>query len=119
MAGRQEPGDEPGDLLGAVALVDRQPAVRLAHHQVQPLLHRGRLVGRLEPSYDRRAKLLTIKSLHFEPNVKVTPPLVAAIAKAIEDLLLFLGAEPGSWRLLESQPTEYLALFARHTTSPQ
>jgi uncharacterized protein YcaQ len=71
---------------------------RIYGYYTLPILHRGRLVGRLEPSYDRRSRILTIKSLHFEANVKVTPPLMTAVIKAIEDLLAFLGGH--EWRSL-------------------
>jgi len=86
---------------------------RIYGYYTLPILHRGRLVGRMEPSYDRRSRVLTIKSLHFEPNVRVTPPLVAAVVKAIEDLVGFLGGEQGSWMLLDSRPAGILPMFER------
>jgi len=54
------------------------------------ILHRGSLVGRLDPSYDRRARVLTIRSLHLEPIVRPTEQLAAAIAASLHDLLNFL-----------------------------
>jgi uncharacterized protein YcaQ len=83
---------------------------RIYGYYTLPILHRGRLVGRLEPSFDRRAKFLTVKSLHLEPGVRVTPPLGKAIARAIEDLGRFLGGSPGAWRLLQANPATFLAL---------
>lgn len=62
-----------------------------------PILHRGRLVGRLDPSYDRRNKLLTIKSLHWEPAVRQNEAMNRAVSKAIGELCVFLGAEPDRW----------------------
>ena len=76
-----------------------------------PILHRGRIVGRLDPSFDRKAKVLTIKALHLEPRVRTTPALGRAIAGAIQDLLRFLGGEPDAWRLLRANPPEILPLI--------
>jgi uncharacterized protein YcaQ len=56
-----------------------------------PILHRGRLIGRLDPSYDRRQRRLTIKVVHLEPSVRPTAPLATAIAGALHDLNGFLG----------------------------
>lgn len=76
-----------------------------------PILHRGRIVGRLDPSFDRKAKVLTIKALHLEPGIRPTPALGRAIAGAIQDLLRFLGGEPDAWRLLRANPPEILPLI--------
>jgi uncharacterized protein YcaQ len=67
-----------------------------------PILHKGKIVGRLDPSFDRKTKVLTIKALHLEPGVRESASLGAAISGAIEDLLRFLGGGDGSWRLLQS-----------------
>jgi len=56
-----------------------------------PILYRGKIVGRLDPSFNRRTGLLTVKALHFEPWVRPSAALGAALTGAIEDLLAFLG----------------------------
>jgi uncharacterized protein YcaQ len=84
---------------------------RIYGYYTLPILHRGRLVGRLEPSFDRRAKVLTVKSLYLEPGERVTPPLVRAITRAIEDLVRFLGGSPGAWRLLQANPAQILSMI--------
>lgn len=72
------------------------------------ILHRGRLVGRLDPSYDRRARVLTIRALHLQPGVRPTEPLAAAVAGALQDLLTFLkGQDIG---ILASDPPEFAPL---------
>lgn len=58
-----------------------------------PILHRGRLVGRVDPSFDRRARVLTIKAAHLEPSVRLTPALADAVAGALADLAGFLGGQ--------------------------
>lgn len=75
------------------------------------ILHKGRIVGRLDPSFDRRTKILTIKALHLEPGVRISASLVTAIVGAIDDLIRFLGGEPGNWRLLEANPAAILPLM--------
>lgn len=67
-----------------------------------PILHRGRIVGRLDPSFDRKAGVLTIKTLHLESWVRPGEGLAKAIAGAIEELVGFLGGEAGAWRLRET-----------------
>lgn len=75
-----------------------------------PILRRGRLIGRLDPSFDRRARLLTVKALHLEPGVRVGAALIADVAAALGDLTAFLGG--GSIRILRSDPPEVGALVA-------
>ncbi|HEV2127489.1 MAG TPA: crosslink repair DNA glycosylase YcaQ family protein [Thermomicrobiales bacterium] len=62
-----------------------------------PILYRGALVGRLDPSFDRRAKLLTIKSFHWEEGVRPHDAMRRAVAGAIGELGGFLGGEPDRW----------------------
>jgi uncharacterized protein YcaQ len=56
-----------------------------------PILHRGRLIGRIDLHYNRKAKLLTIRAAHLEPNVKPSEPIATAIIGAVTDYLRFLG----------------------------
>jgi uncharacterized protein YcaQ len=58
-----------------------------------PILHRGRLVGRLDPSYDRKRRVLTVKALHLEPGVAVTGELAEDLGAALRDYCAFLGGE--------------------------
>jgi uncharacterized protein YcaQ len=75
------------------------------------ILHRGRLVGRLDPSYDRRARVLTIRALHLEPGVRPSESLAAAVAGTLHDLLAFLkGQDIG---ILVSDPPEFAPLVQR------
>lgn len=64
-----------------------------------PILHRGRLVGRLDPSFDRKRRILTIKTFHWEPRVRPGEAMVRAVAKAIGELAVFLGGEPDRWHV--------------------
>lgn len=68
-----------------------------------PILHRGRLVGRLDPSFDRKAGVLNVKTLHLEPGVRGTAALGDSIGRALADLCRFLGADAGV-RVLGGDP---------------
>ena len=76
-----------------------------------PILHRGRLVGRLDPSYDRRTRTLTVRALHLESDVRPGAPLARAVAGALGDLLGFLGGQDIG--ILRSDPPEFAAVVQR------
>ncbi len=84
-----------------------EPKRRYGYYSL-PILHRGRIVGRLDPSFNRKTRFLTIKALHLEPGVRVTGVLAAAIAGAVDDLLMFLGGERGAWVLRHADPPKIL-----------
>jgi uncharacterized protein YcaQ len=48
-----------------------------------PILHRGRLVGRLDPKAHRREGVFEVKSVHLEAGVDVTDELVADLGAAL------------------------------------
>jgi uncharacterized protein YcaQ len=48
-----------------------------------PILHRGRLVGRLDPKAHRKERLFEVKALHLEPGVPVTDELTRDLAAAL------------------------------------
>lgn len=58
-----------------------------------PILHRGKLVGRLDAVVDRKQRTLTVRSVHLEPKVKPSEALAAAIAGALWDFAGFLNAD--------------------------
>ncbi len=78
-----------------------------------PILHRGQLVGRIDPSYDRRTKVLTIKALHLEPTTRLTSSLAVGIAGAIDSLSRFLEGEPGNWTIQTASTPAILPLVAK------
>ncbi len=57
-------------------------------YYVLPILHRDRLVGRIEPVYDRREKLLRVKGLWWEPGERPVD-----LDEPLASLAAFLGAE--------------------------
>lgn len=70
-----------------------------------PILHRGRLVGLIDPSMDRKNGVLTIRSLHLQPHVKPTVALARAIAKALDEFVAFLGGT--EWKIEQSNPPDF------------
>jgi uncharacterized protein YcaQ len=48
-----------------------------------PILHRGALIGRLDPKAHRAAGLFEVRALHLEPGVAVTDDLITDLAAAL------------------------------------
>jgi len=78
---------------------------RIYGYYTLPVLHRGRLIGRLDLHYARRTRLLTIKSIHLEPRERPTGSNARAIASAVRDYLGFLGG--GEILVGRSSPEEF------------
>ena len=59
-------------------------------YYVLPILHGDRLIGRIDPLYDRRARVLKLNGVYGEPNA----PAAAGrqIARSVADLAAWLGA---------------------------
>lgn len=84
-------------------------AQRQYGYYVLPVLHRGRLVGRLDPKADRKAKVMRIRAIYLEPGQAITDELVADLAAALCEFATFHGSE----RLVieRSEPEELGALL--------
>lgn len=50
-----------------------------------PILWRGNLIGRLDPKAHRKQGIFEVKSLHLEPDVKITPELISDVATTIRE----------------------------------
>jgi uncharacterized protein YcaQ len=51
-----------------------------------PILHRGKLIGRLDPKAHRAQGVFEIKALHMEPGVRVTKRMITDLAAALHRL---------------------------------
>ena len=74
------------------------------------ILHRGRLVGRLDPKFERRESRLIIRALHLEPGVTPDADLLDGLAGSLRDLAAFLGAR--SITVERANPAEAAPLLA-------
>lgn len=82
-------------------------AKRVYGYYNMPILHRGKLVGLMDPSLNRKEGMLTIRSLHLQPKVKPTAALAKAIAKTLDEFVAFLGGT--EWAVVQSNPPEFAA----------
>ena len=60
---------------------------------VLPILHGDRLVGRIDPLFDRKAGVLRINAVHWETDAPNNVPL----ERTVDELARWLGAERISW----------------------
>ena len=64
---------------------------RVYGYYVLPILHRGRLVGRLDPKAHRRSGTFEVKNVHFESGARLTERLVREVAAAVADCARWHG----------------------------
>ena len=62
------------------------PAKRIYGYLNLPILHDGKLVGRLDPKAHRSDKIFEVKSLHLEPGVKMDDYFISSLADALRRL---------------------------------
>lgn len=78
------------------------PERRVFGYYVLPILHEGRLVGRLDPKLHRDRGELEIKAIYLEEGFTRGAEFDRALAETLADLAKFLGAEtvslPRGWR---------------------
>ncbi|HYM51939.1 MAG TPA: crosslink repair DNA glycosylase YcaQ family protein [Candidatus Dormibacteraeota bacterium] len=72
-------------------------------YYVLPILHGDRLIGRMDPAYDRKRGVLEVKSVYAEPDAPADA--WPAVRAALDELAAWLGAEdvvlpelPVPWR---------------------
>lgn len=77
------------------------PAKREYGYYVLPILHEGKLVGRLDPRLHRDRGTLVVNKIHLEPGFEPTPSFERGLARTLESLRGFVGAEsielPAGW----------------------
>ena len=78
-----------------------------------PILHNGRLVGRLDPKAHRTQGLFEVKALHLEPGVPLSDELVADLAAALRRLAAWHGTPDLVIR--QSDPPEMTKLLEQKT----
>lgn len=66
-------------------------------YYVMPILDRDRVIGRLDPRFDRTTGTLEIMRLDWEPTMKVTVSIRQRLEEAATRLARFVGADRVSW----------------------
>jgi uncharacterized protein YcaQ len=56
-----------------------------------PILHRGRMIGRLDPKAHRADGVLEIRAIHLEDGVEVTDDLAEGLSAALADFASWQG----------------------------
>ena len=79
-------------------------AKRVYGYYVLPILHRGKLVGRLDPKAHRKEGVFEVRKIHFEPGVRITDRLVREVAAAVQDCARWHGTPRVEFRA--SDPPE-------------
>jgi uncharacterized protein len=76
---------------------------------VLPILHAGRLIGRIDPAMDRKASRFTVRAIRLESGAPPGASTIKAVTSAVRDLADFLGADtvqvdsmPDAWDALPS-----------------
>ncbi|HEX6042487.1 winged helix-turn-helix domain-containing protein [Longimicrobium sp.] len=64
---------------------------RVYGYYVLPILHRGRLVGRLDAKAHRKDGVFEVKALYLEPGVRLTDRMTADVASAIAECARWHG----------------------------
>ena len=67
-------------------------ALRVHGPYVMPILQGDRLIGRVDPRFDRRRGVLEIRSVWWESGVRLTATLRRGFETAVNDLAAFVGA---------------------------
>ena len=67
-------------------------------YYVLPILWGDRLIGRIEPKADRKAKTLTVQNLWLEPGIRPTKKLSGQIDRSVQRLAKFNDCESGGVR---------------------
>jgi uncharacterized protein YcaQ len=80
-----------GDLFGFDYRAEMyQPVAKRKYgYYVLPILHQGRLVGRLDPKADRKARTLIVRAIYLEPGKAINDELVAGVAAALGEFTAF------------------------------
>jgi uncharacterized protein YcaQ len=77
-------------------------AQRQYGYYVLPVLHRGRLVGRLDPKADRKANTLIVRAIYLEPDQAIDDGLLDGVVGALREFTAFHGME--RLRIERSEP---------------
>lgn len=72
-----------------------------------PILHKGRLVGRLDPKAHRQEKRMEIKKIHLESSVEITEDLVTDLKNTLQKFTAWHGM--ATLEVTTTEPSELRA----------
>ncbi|MDQ1611595.1 MAG: uncharacterized protein QOG00_1526 [Pyrinomonadaceae bacterium] len=72
-------------------------ALRRYGYYVLPILEGDRLVGRLDPKFERSDGILNIRQIYWEPGIRVTQARQRGLEKAVVQLAGLVGARGIKW----------------------
>jgi uncharacterized protein YcaQ len=76
-------------------------------YYVLPILHEDQLVGRIDPTFDRKTGTFHVNNVYREPSSPRNRRMLRRIRRAVENLAAFVGAERIEWG---NVPDEWTAL---------
>jgi uncharacterized protein YcaQ len=82
-----------------------------------PILHRGKLIGRLDPKAHRAQGIFEVKALHMEPGVRVNKRMMTDLAAALHRLADWHGTPDIVIR--QSNPPDVAARLQTALSSPR
>ena len=74
-----------------------------------PILHQGRMVGRLDPKAHRATGVLEIRQIHLEAGIEPTPDLAKGLASALTSFATWQNLT--TVEILHSDPPEFAPLL--------
>ncbi len=75
-----------------------------------PILHQGRLVGRLDPKAHRKQKRMEVKALYLEPEVTLDDELLAGLRQTLDQFTAWHGLD--TLEITEANPADLLEVLA-------
>lgn len=66
---------------------------RVHGYYCMPILHDGRLVGRIDPKNDRLNRTLIIKSLSIHDSEEINDSIMVGLQKALDEMMVFLNCK--------------------------
>ncbi|QRN82917.1 YcaQ family DNA glycosylase [Chloroflexota bacterium] len=75
-----------------------------------PILHKGRLVGRLDPKAHRKQKRMEVKALYLEPEMTLDDELLVGLKQTLDQFTAWHGLD--SLEITEANPANLLEVFA-------
>ena len=73
-------------------------------HFCLPILHKGRLIGRLDPKAHRKEKRMEVRKIFLEPGIPITEELVNALRDTLQAFTAWHGLD--ALEIVETDPVE-------------